>query len=67
MLRFKNTIKRNIFLKKLIIKFFYFLTALLVLGLISEFLVPGLFSLYFNSSFLALLWLLTAIISILYS
>lgn len=47
-------------------EFFYFLTALLFLGLLVELILPGLFQLYFNSAFLAFLWLTNSFFLILY-
>ncbi len=49
-----------------IVEAFYFITALLFLGLMVEFILPGLFQLYFNSAFLAFLWLINAFLLILY-
>jgi hypothetical protein len=49
-----------------IVEAFYFITALLFLGLLVEFILPGLFQLYFNSAFLAFLWLINVFLLILY-
>jgi hypothetical protein len=49
-----------------IVESFYFITALLFLGLLVELIFPGLFQLYFNSAFLASLWLINAFLLILY-
>jgi hypothetical protein len=49
-----------------IVESFYFITALLLLGLIVELILPGLFQLYFNSAFLAFLWLINVLLLILY-
>lgn len=45
---------------------FYFLSALLLLGFIVEVLIPGLFKIYFNVSFLALLWIANFFLLVLY-
>lgn len=63
----KNWIKENKEkLHLLIEESFYFLTALLFLGLIVELILPGLFQLYFNSAFFVFLWLINALFLILY-
>lgn len=66
MFTFKNKTNNKYILEKLIVNLFYFLTALLVLALISELLVSGLFELYFNSAAVAILWLLSALALLLY-
>lgn len=66
MFKFKaETIKRIKF-EDLIVNVFYFLSAFLVLGFISDLLVPSLFGLYFNSAILALLWFISAVTLLLY-
>lgn len=49
-----------------IVETFYFITALLFLGFVIELILPGLFQLYFNSAFLASLWLVSLFCLILY-
>lgn len=67
MIKLKNNIKSNKILLRLIVsEGFYFFSALLFLGFIAEFLVPGLFILYFNLAYLAILWILNLFLLILY-
>lgn len=64
-------LKINIlFLKKnlslLAEEFFYFISSLLLVGAALEFLLPGFFTLYFNLSVLALIWLATLLFLLFY-
>jgi len=53
--------------KGVIVKeFFYFLSALLLLAVLVELIFPGLFVLFFNLAFLTALWLISALLSLLY-
>ncbi len=54
------------FIKSFVNAFFYFMTALLLIGGVTELIVPGLFLLYFNVGILFFIWLISAFSLILY-
>lgn len=63
--RYKKIITSS-FIKSFINAFFYFMTALLFVGGLTELIVPGLFLLYFNAGILFFIWLISAFSLILY-
>lgn len=51
---------------RLIKESLYFFSALLIIGAAVEFIFPGLFVLYFNVAFLAVIWLALLLLSLIY-
>lgn len=53
-------------IKSFINAFFYFMSALLFVGGLTELIIPGLFLLYFNAGLLFFIWLISVFSLILY-